>query len=209
MAIEARDPLGQRPCPASGSSHPKRSTSLARASSSHSSLRCNTCPHPARRTDPARRPRLHGSRGAEQLDTSIPSVNSALQRARTKVDHGGQTNRRCYVNSAITRSPRSSPAGSKLGTLTTSMQSSRCSPMTCGTRCRQCPSGITAWTTSGLSAPRPAAITLAIPAHHRQRPTRLRHLPVGRDHPGIRRRRARRPHHPACARRRGHRLPHR
>src|SRR6478752_1235381 len=132
MAIEARDPLGQRPCPASGSSHPKRSISLARASSSHSSLRCNTCPHPARRTYPARRPRLHGSRGAEQLDTSIPAVNSALQRARTKVDHGGQTNRRCYVNSAITRSPRSSPAGSRLGTLTTSMQSSRCSPMTCG-----------------------------------------------------------------------------
>ena len=56
---------------------------------------------------------------------------------------------------------------------------------------------------------RPAAIALAVPAHHSQRPGRVRHLPAGRRRRGVRFRRPRRPHAAGRMRRGDCRLPHR
>jgi hypothetical protein len=52
-----------------------------------------------------------------------------------------------------------------------------------------------------------AAVSLAILAHHGERPARLRYLPLGRRRRTVRTRRPRRPHHPGTTRRRGHRVP--
>ena len=124
---------------------------------------------------------------AEQLDTSTASVNSALQRARRMVDSSTPDQQTVLrelghdaVAAIVTRWTDAWQAGNVDAIVAMLADDVRYSmpPLPEWYRGHE--------RRPRFPAARPAAITLAIPAHHRQRPTRLRHLPVGRDRAGIR-----------------------
>ena len=147
---------------------------------------------------------------AGQLGTSTASVNSALQRARKAIGSAAPTQQTVLrdlgdaaVEDIVTRWADAWQAGDVDAIVAMLADDARYSmpplPAVVPRPGRD----------PRLPAPRPAAITLAVPAHHGQRPARVRHLPVGRRRRGLRSRRPRRPHPAGRTRRRDHRLPHR
>ena len=146
---------------------------------------------------------------ADQLDTSTASVNSALQRARKMIDSNTPNQQTVLrelgdqaIGAIVTRWSDAWHAGDVDAIVAMLADDARYSmpPLRVVPRGGRDPR---------LPARRPAANTLALPADHRQRPTRLRHLPVGRQLADLRPRRPRRPHPPHRTRRRSDSLPHR
>jgi len=132
---------------------------------------------------------------AQQLDTSTASVNSALQRARKAIDSA--------VDDIVTRWAGAWHAGDVNAIVATLADDARYSmpPLPQWYRGKD---EIRAFLLRG-----PLQIALAVPAHHSQRPARIRHLPVGPRRWGVRSRRPRRPHPAGRTRCRDCRLPHR
>ena len=147
---------------------------------------------------------------AEQLDTSTASVNSALQRARKAIDSTAPTQQTVLrdlgdaaVDDIVTRWTDAWQAGDVNAIVAMLAADARYSmpPLPQWYRGKD---EIRAFLLRG-----PLQIALAVPAHHSQRPARIRHLPVGPRRWGVRSRRPRRPHPAGRTRCRDCRLPHR
>ena len=147
---------------------------------------------------------------ADLLDTSTASVNSAVQRARKVIDSTAPTQQTVLRDlgheataAIIARWADAWEAGDVDAIVAMLAEDARYSMPP-----------LPEWYRGDGGDPRlpgrwPAAVTLAVPADDGKRPTRVRHLPVGRRHSAVRTRRPRRPHHPGRTRRGDRRVPDR